>query len=99
MLIVIFQICATSVKYPFKLLFVVRTSASSADLKHFRLTLLLYQFRFMNRNSSKKLCVHSSFLEMVLIFTHRLITIHEILNWGNPTPSAGTWRPVLSVAL
>ena len=35
----------------------MRTSASSADQKHFQVTLLLYQFRFMNRNSSKKLCV------------------------------------------
>jgi len=35
----------------------MRTSASSVDLKRFQLTLLLYQFRFMNRNNSKKLCV------------------------------------------
>jgi hypothetical protein len=53
---VIFIIYATSVKYPFKLFCLMRISTSSADLKHFQLTLLLYQFRFMNRNSSKKLC-------------------------------------------
>jgi len=35
----------------------MRTSASSADLKHFHLTLQLYQFHFMNRNSSKRLFV------------------------------------------
>jgi len=72
----------------------MRTSASSADLKHFQLTLLLYQFRFMNRNSSKNCVFHSSVLEMVLIFTHCLLTIRDNLNWGNLTPSAGTWKPV-----
>jgi hypothetical protein len=36
----------------------MRTSASSADLKHFQLTLQLYHFHFMNTNSSKR-CVCS----------------------------------------
>jgi hypothetical protein len=90
--------CAPSVKYPFKLCLMI-TSASSADLKHFQLTLLLYQFSFLNRNNSRSCVFHSSVLEMVVIFTHRLLTMHDILNCGNLTPSVGTWRPILSIAL
>jgi len=41
---------------------------------------------------------HSSALEMALIFTQSTHN-SDILNWGNPTPFAGMWRPVLSVAL
>jgi hypothetical protein len=81
-----------------------RTSASSADLKHYQLTLLLYQFRFMNGNSSKKLCSIVLFLKWpwflrtaYLQYVHIKLGKSDIICWH--VESSCVMRSILSIPI